>query len=285
MKRVRTVVTAGDYGCGVLEESRACNTFTCAAVVTVTGGLNSAGLPRGYGPKGPSGNSDLEYAPVSVTAMTSAGVDVVFTAGQEHPTISPPIYRVDIAQDAISLMISGQYMGARSVALSSVAGPASELFATTNLNNVGKIDLTLMMKCEDWMTHGLNHWDSDPKNTGQLARSNQLRARLKIGGISESEWEFVAYRKSKRVSFPDFKTLEDPEPWKGNLVKNVLCMRETQKPEENRYTTEECCVSKYGPTLVKPCDGIYPECSGLHAKVLDQWASAKRDLEDEMNML
>jgi len=281
-KRVRSVLEQGDYGCDILEETRACNTFACGAVVTVTGGLTYNGLPRGYGAKGINGGTDLEFAPVSVTAMHQDGVDIVYTAGQENPKASPPIHRADIKPDSISLTVAGQYLGARSIALNSDRGPSSELYATTTENNVGKIDLSLVIKCEDWMSNAMNHWDSDPLKTGEVKRSNKLTVQLKAGGSLSTEWNFVGYRRVKEVGFTDFKTLEDPQPWKGDLVKNAMCIRQTQVPEEGMYTSEECCVTKYAPTLVKPCGGQYPECSQLHEKVLDQWISAKRDLEGEL---
>jgi len=151
------------------------------------------------------------------------------------------------------------------------------------IDNVGKIDLSLVIKCEDWMSNALNHWDSDPLKTGQVKRSNHLTVHLKGQGSLPSEWSFAAYRKVKSVAFRDFKTLEDPQPWNGDLVKNTMCMRQTQNPEQGLYTSEECCSTKYGPLLVKPCDGAFPECSPLHNKVLNQWQNAKSDLEDDLN--
>lgn len=281
-RRVRSILEQGDYGCDILEETRACNTFACGAVVTVTGGIAIAGNPRGYGVAGPSGATDLEFAPISVAAMHQDGVDIVYSAGQQTMSSSPPIHRADITPDAITMTIAGQYLGARSISLPSAEGPSTDLFATTSENNVGKMDLSLVIKCEDWMTNSLNHWDSDPKSTGTPGRSNKLTVKLKAGGALATEWNWVAYRSVKKVGYTDFKTLADPQPWKGDLVKNAMCVRQTQNTDKALYTSEECCVTKYAPELVKPCGGEYPECSPLHDKVLDQWANAKCDLEDQL---
>merc|ERR1719327_176873 len=98
------------------------------------------------------------------------------------------------------------------------------------------------------------------------------------GGSHTTQWTFTAYRTVKEVEFSDFMTLEGPQ-WKGKIVKNTLCARETAHTgaeEGIAFTSEECCTEKAGPQLVKPCGGKFDECDdAIHARVLDQWENAK----------
>jgi hypothetical protein len=279
--RFRTILAQGDYGCNSLNETRACNAFTCGASVTVAGGFTSDGEVRGFPDKH---GMDLDYEPVSVSAMHTHGTDVVFTAGGVTPISVPPIRRADITHESIRNTVVGTYMGAKSVQVLSPEGPSSELFATTSDNNIGKIDLSLMVECQPFLVQALNHWDSDPEKGGEMRRSQPIVLNLTTAGGHETQWTFAGYRKIKQLLYQDFRTLEG-EPWKGDVVKNVLCARETPVVQESElsFSTEECCVAKAGPSLVKPCGGEFAPCDvNIHAEVLDQWANAKAEVANEL---
>lgn len=281
--RFRTIIEQGDYGCNNLNETRTCNAFTCGATVTIAGGFESDGSARGF--KDLTG-LDTEYEPVSVAAMHSNGADVVFSAGASNPTSVPPIRRIDISRDAIRNAVVGTYMGAMSVAVLSPEGPSNQLYATTSDNNIGKIDLGLMVECQPFIVQALNHWESDQAKTGQVRRSQPIVLNLTAASGHKTQWTFLGYRKIKALKYKDFSTLGG-EPWKGDVVKNVLCARETPTLEDDlTFATEECCVHKAGPKLVKPCDGQFAPCDvNIHAKVLDQWENAKSEVANEMVML
>jgi len=281
--RFRSIIEQGDYGCNNLNETRSCNAFTCGATVTIAGGFDSYGTARGF-------ISDMgidnEYEPVSVTAMHSNGADVVFSAGASSPNSVPPIRRVDITADRIRNAVVGTYMGALSVTVLSPEGPDSKLYATTSDNNIGTIDLGLMVECQPFIVQALNHWDSDRLKTGEVRRSQPIVMNLTAASGHSSEWTFLGYRKIKALEYKDFRTLE-AQPWKGDVVKNVLCAKQTPTAGDDlAFTTEECCVHKAGPKLVKPCDGQFAPCDvNIHAKVLDQWETARNEVVDEMMML
>lgn len=281
--RSRTIIEQGDYGCNNLNETRTCNAFTCGATVTVAGGFASDGSARGFPDKH---GLDTEYEPVSVSAMHTHGADVVFLAGGANPTSVPPIRRADISHDsgAIRNTVVGTYMGATSVGVLSPEGPSSELYATTSDHNIGKIDLSLMMECQPFLVQALNHWESDEEKSGEMRRSQPIVLNLTTSGGHATQWTFMGYRKIKALKYQDFSTLEG-EPWKGDVVKNVLCARETPVVQESElsFSTEECCVAKAGPNLIKPCGGEFAPCDvNIHAQVLDQWENAKSEVVNEL---
>lgn len=265
MTRTRRVVTKGGAGsgCPTLKESRMCNAHSCGSTVTVTGGK------KGYGVADAEGTPDLTHNPVSVTATQTGNVDVVYSLGS--PKGNSDVKRIDVSHGSIKVGKAGQYIGGVGLGIAT----ETQLYGVNLNHNVGSIDLRLHIKCQPWMTDSLNTWQSDPTKSGVLHHANPVQLKLTPAIGSTNEWRFTALRKVKYESFPDFLWEGRPQ-WKGDLTKNVLCMREAKRANQE-ISPEACCVTKNSPSIKKPCGpkSSYGQCHAASRGILEIWEATK----------
>jgi len=93
------------------------------------------------------------------------------------------------------------------------------------------------------MTNALNHWQSDPDQSGKLVETNPLKLKLTPTAGFITDWKIYGLRTVQS---------EDLKFGSGSMVKNVMCFKQVPGAEEGIETQEKCCVTKSAPRLVKP---------------------------------
>jgi hypothetical protein len=280
MVRNRDIVVPGDAGtgCPVLNETRACNEHTCGVTMTVTGGMGPDGTPMGYGVVDSENTPDIHHQPHSLVALHRTGVDIVYSLGSEEAGYM--VKRVDVHQDDIRVGFAARLAGGVGLGVAT----ESSLYGVTIGHNLKHVDLSLQVECQPWMSNALNHWDSDPEKRGHVVQSRALSLQLKPSVGSHAGWTFKASRSIQAIEYDDFIQF-GVKQWKGDLVKNMLCLKEDAAPAVGVFPSESCCVTKLSPLIKKPCDGEYEECSIAHKSMLQNWEAVKVDVERKLKTL
>jgi hypothetical protein len=262
--RTRTIEQFGDggMGCPSLNETRSCAKFECGQVSTVAGGSGEGALAH-FGMLEDGFTPDSNFNPQSVAVRVNGkNDDVVYVSGNRKS--SATLKRIEIKDGIVQspeecpegahhmaahgkcvlpVANSGQFPG-----IVSLAAVSEQLvLATTSQHALTALDLSLMVTCEPWITNALNHWNSDEEGSGALAETNALTVTLVPKAGFTNNWQILGLRKvvSQELKFGT-----------GNLVKNVMCLREQARPDEGITTQQRCCITKSSPRLSRPilCD-------------------------------
>jgi len=274
--RTRTIEQFGDggMGCPALNETRTCGKFQSGQVSTVAGG-GGAGVLAHFGMLEDGFSPDSNFHPVAVAVRVNGkNDDVVYVAGNRKS--SATLKRIEVKDGVVQspeqcpagarhiadhgkcvmpVANSGQFPG-----MTSLAAVSEQLvLATTAQHALTALDLSLTVNCEPWITNALNHWPSDDAASGVLAETNPLTVNLVPKAGFTNNWQILGLRKVQA---------QEMKFGSGNLVKNVMCMREQARPDEGIVTQQRCCITKSAPRLSRPilCDflrelGSIKECS------------------------